>query len=382
MGLDANIFFQGAALRQANDARTQATIGNFFDKLEAKKIREQDPERMLRQAVARKISGEATPEDEKLIQFESVLKGGETKYMPDEFGNVRAVTQPTLYDRLYGAGGQQPYQPQYPVMGEMSIPSIDMGSDAMPRMPADMSRPLTTADLSSDVFAGGEKGIDLNRIANARVENAARVNMPASDVSPTNAMVANSPKGAVKAFETDEAIRQKKAEADINVSTKKGESYATKTGQITAENEAKLPAIRGFIEELEAFGKEKVQKLPSGLAGSIAAKATNLAGVPNEQAIAQADLDSILPTLLAQAKQITRQAGEGTFTDYDAQALEKMIWNDSDSMAVKLSKYNTILDAMRRAENRILKITVNPTQPENAQTNDVQSIIDKYTKNK
>jgi hypothetical protein len=342
---------------------------------------------MLRRAVARTVAGEGTPEDEALIKFESILKGGETKYMPDEHGNVRAVTQPTLYDRLYGSGGPSTYQPQYPATGDLTIPTMTTEEFENPKTgsmstPADISNPLTTADLNSDIFSGGEEGIDLKRIADAKNKNAERVNQPAMDLSPSNAFVSKTPAGQKKAFETDEAIRQKKAEANINVATKKEESYATKTGQIQAENEAKLPAIRGFIQELESFGEENVKKLPSGLAGSIAAKATNIAGLPNQQALAQADLDSILPTLMGQAKQITRQAGEGTFTDYDAQALEKMIWNDADSLPVKVKKYNTILGAMKRAEERLTGQEMPSTNAPQQDTNNIDFLINKYAPNK
>lgn len=226
MPLDPNIFFQGAALRNANNQQLQSTIGGVVDRLYEQRKLEQDPERQLRASVARVVSGSGTPEDEALIKFESILKGGETKYMPDEFGNVRAVTQPTLYDRLYGAGGQQPYQPQYPAMGDMSVPAMDSIDVSTPKMPADISRPLSQADLSSDIFANGEKGIDLNRIAQARIDNAARVNMPAGDLV----------KPSEKAYIDSTAFGQKERySADVDLNKKRQEE------QMKIEMEAKKP---------------------------------------------------------------------------------------------------------------------------------------------
>jgi hypothetical protein len=287
MALDPNIFFQGAALKQANDQRLQSTIGSLMDKLQEQRKLEQDPERMLRRAVARTVAGEGTPEDEALIKFESILKGGETKYMPDEEGNVRAVTQPTLYDRLYGSGGPSTYQPQYPAMGEMSIPAMDSVDMSVPKMPADMSRPLTTADLSSDIFANGENGINLDRIAQARVENAARVNQPAMDLSPTNAYVATTPKGRVKAFETDEAIRQKAAELEIE-SQKKKESAAPKAQASLADFEAKVKNMNSVIDQA-------INDVGMLSAGYIGQKTKDVGGTP------AANLAATLETIKADA---------------------------------------------------------------------------------
>lgn len=263
MPLDPNIFFQGAALRQANDARTQATIGNFFDKLQAKKLAEQDPERMLRQSVARVIKGEGTQEDQDLIKFESVLKGGATTYKPDEFGNVRAMTEPTLYDRLYGSGGQQPYQPQYPAMGDVSIPTMDSIDMTTPQMPANMSRPLTTSDLSSDIFAGGENGLDLDRIANARIENANRVNMPAGDSPMIGAgektYIDKTPFGKKERYSADVDLEKKRQEELMKIEMESQKPIALEQGKIATFAD-RMKEANKQIENLTDAQTNLVQK--------------------------------------------------------------------------------------------------------------------------
>lgn len=341
MPLDPNILFQGAALRQANDARTQATIGNFFDKLQAQKIAEQDPEKMLRKAVARQIQGQGTPEDEALIKFESVLKGGETKYMPDEDGNVRAVTQPTLYDRLYQTGGQAPYQPQYPAMGDMSMPTMDSVDVSVPNAPAPMNRPLTTADLSSDAFAGAEKGVDFNRIANARANNAARVNLPAG-VSPSNTYVANTPKGRQEAFKTDEAIRQKTVEADINAS----EAGAKKRSEMTQEQEVNTEQRKKALGEIQTNLQSLLadaKGTPSGDIEGFAATVSNRLGVPNEQAIKRARFESGKAISGLQSR-ISFLKGQGAITEDEAKQAMAFIPDPNDAYEIKIAKLQGGID--------------------------------------
>ncbi len=351
MPLDPNIFFQGAALRQANDARTQQLIGGLFDKLEARRMAEQDPERMLRASVARVVQGQGTPEDEKLIKFESILKGGETKYMPDEFGNVRAVSQPTLYDRLYGAGTQP-----MAVYGQDGggIPPVDMASLEGPTSIMDkIPLPPMGGQYTGDNFEGGEPGIDLQRIADAKVRNAAAVNKPAIPLSKTNAYVATTKVGQLEGFKTDEAIREAQAKADIGASSKQAETVAAKRGEAQVSNEQKIQAVNNMISNLENFGIETVKQLPSGMLENIATKAINLSGNSNAATKAQARLDSTLPLLMANAKELTRSAGEGTFTDADQRIISNMFFNDNDSLDTKIEKYNTLLDIFKRTHDRL-----------------------------
>ena len=223
MPLDPNIFFQGAALRQANDARTQQLIGGLFDKLEARRMAEQDPEKQLRQAVFRISSGKGTPEDEQLIKAESLLRGSKTQYQPDAFGNVRAVSEPTLYDRLYGAGTQA-VSPQAMGMpaSDISLP-VPVGA-APPKSVMD-AIPRLDVSMLGDNFQGGEPGIDLQRIADAKVNNAVAVNKPAPQfISPAEKQAIDAMGYGQKArYEADMDLQKKKAESDIALQQKQAE---------------------------------------------------------------------------------------------------------------------------------------------------------------
>ena len=143
MPLDSNIFFQGAALRQANDARLQQQIGSVFDRLAAARLKQQelesDPKRKLQAAAERMVMGEATPADEVLLKATSALEGPKMQMVTDELGNMRAVPAPTMFDSLSAMSQRKPYQPQYQPVGQIGqadlsgvdIPQVDMGM-AMP----------------------------------------------------------------------------------------------------------------------------------------------------------------------------------------------------------------------------------------------------------
>lgn len=357
MPLDPNIFFQGAALRQANDARTQQLIGGLFDKLEARRMAEQDPERMLRASVARVVQGQGTPEDEKLIKFESILKGGETKYMPDEFGNVRAVSQPTLYDRLYGAGTQP--MTVYEQGGQGGgIPPVDMASLEGPTSIMDkIPLPPMGGQYTGDNFEGGEPGIDLQRIADAKARNAAAVLQPASNVSPASSYVSRTPKGQIKSFETDEAIRQKAAEADITAS----EAGAKKRSELTQESEVNkeqrqqaLAEIQGNLQKL----LEDAKGTPSGLIEGTAATATSMLGVPNEKALKRARFESGKAISGLQSR-ISFLKGQGTITDAEAKQAMAFIPEPNDPYEVKIAKLQGGIDYINGAIGQPITPSIN-----------------------
>lgn len=261
MPLDPNIFFQGAALRQANDARTQQLIGGLFDKLEARRMAEQDPERMLRASVARVVQGQGTPEDEKLIKFESILKGGETKYMPDEFGNVRAVSQPTLYDRLYGAGTQP--MTVYEQGGQGGgIPPVDMASLEGPTSIMDkIPLPPMGGQYTGDNFEGGEPGIDLQRIADAKARNAAAVFQPAGGLSTPNetTRIDATPYGQKERYKADVDLQKKRLEKQIDIEAKAQEPLTLEQGKVAtfADRMAEANKTIGELTNVQTDLKQK-----------------------------------------------------------------------------------------------------------------------------
>lgn len=364
MPIDASLFMQFANQRAQEDANFQNALAQGINNYTTGRARKQELD-LKKQELAKtafdidKLSAQAayksfmgiplTPDDQAALQVKSLFEGQKTTYQPDANGAIRAVSQPTIWDRFQQMQGGQQYQGSFPPMGQQQPAQGGMAATNLGPMPS-----ISVDQLSPPAALTPQQAAALDARGNPFASEAA----PLPGTLPARKIVAPQlPYGAtntdVEAAKADIGLQRTAAEADVTAPAKQAESYGATTGKLAAENEAKLPAIEGFIEELQSFGKENVAKLPSGALESGAAAVSNFFGFPTESAIAQADLDSRLPILLGQAKQIVRQAGEGTFTDYDAQALEKMIWKDTDSMPVKMKKYETILGAMQRAQQRI-----------------------------
>lgn len=371
MPIDASLFMQFAQQRDAQNQALANSLNDMANQMGAVRLRREETaaekdakglniDSLANQAAYKSFMGmPLTPDDQAALQVKSLFEGQKTTYEPDANGAIRAVSQPTIWDRFQSMQGGMRYQGRFPPIGQsqpsqVGIPQADMMP--MPQVSiADLIAPVERVPLAPPSALTPQQAAALEARGNPFVGEAAP--LPTAQQPIRKITAPQLPYGAtntdVKAAEADIGLQKTSAEADISAPTKQAEGYATKSGQLAAENEAKLPAIEGFIQELESFGVENVAKLPSGALESGAATVSNFFGYPTESAIAQADLDSRLPMLLGQAKQIVRQAGEGTFTDYDAKSLEKMIWKEADSERVKMQKYETILNAMKRAQQRI-----------------------------
>lgn len=343
MPLDPNIFFQGAALRQANDARLQQQIGSIFDRLAAARLKQQeiesDPKRKLQAAAERMVSGQGTPEDEIFLKAASALEGPKMQMTSDPVtGAAHFVQGPSLIDSLMAASGKQ-YRPQYNPVGQVG--QADFTGMDIPAV--DLNQPAPQGPIPPPMKPQG----------NNLVENLMKQDIFQTPQIAGEGRYAGSPNQMRAVGEANVALRQKSGEADISASQKGAETYESETAKIAAAKQSKADALGNFIAQLESFGEENVSKLPGGLVGSIAAKATNLANVPSESAKAQARFETNFPILIAEAKNFVRTAGEGTFTDADRKAIEKMVWNDSDALEVKKEKYNELLRIMKNSRSNI-----------------------------
>jgi hypothetical protein len=346
MPLDPSIFFQGAALRQANDARLQNTIQGAIERLYAARQKQMeidsDPERQLFESVSRVVSGQGTPEDAIRIQAQSALEGQKTQYTKDEMGNLVPSTGPSLYDRVYGQGKPSAYKPIYPSEQELGqIGQADFTGIKIPQV--DMNAPIQGGAVRPPMPPDGYKGV-LDRLM-------------AQDVLSPDAIAGagrytGSPAQQKKTGEANIDIAQKKIEAGITPTQKGAETLETERAKTVAANEGKVAALSSMIDELEAF-QPNIEKLPSGAIQSMAASATNLAGVPSNKALAQARMESTFPVLLSNAKQLVRTAGEGTFTDADQRIINDMLFSKNDANEVKAEKYNTLVDIFKRTRSRL-----------------------------
>lgn len=358
MPIDPNILMQGAQLQIASRNQLSNDLDNALKLYQDAKTKGFDFDKLSQRAAIKAMNGTATADDYNILGAKDLLDGQKIAYTQAPSGELIPTTQPSIMDRLQGMGARQ-YNPSYPPLGAAPTPNAPMIQPTVNATGAEGALgPIPS--IADSLLGQSAPGISSKPPAaltpqqqealNARGDVMNRPAMPLPQITPP---AGAGPKTVQAAQEANVELSKTAAQSDIAAPAKGAEAYATKTGQLAAENEAKLPAIQGFIQELTSFGEENVKKLPSGTGESIAAWVSNKAGYPTESAIAQADLDSRLPLLMGQAKQIVRQAGEGTFTDYDAKALTNMIWESNDSTPVKLKKYETILGAMQRAEKRI-----------------------------
>lgn len=172
MALDPSIFFQGAALQQANAARTQQTIQNVFDRLAAQKIKEQELERQkatdyegsaYRVLMAQQAGVQPDPEDLLRAQAWDKMNTAQNAIDPVT-GNIYAKNR-SLFDSMAAT-------PAAP-MGAVDIENLT---------PMDESQLTTPYPRQANVPLPPRGGVDMGRIEQARSDNAARVNQPAMDM--------------------------------------------------------------------------------------------------------------------------------------------------------------------------------------------------------
>lgn len=363
----ANIVMQSIGYDQANQralfdrlmgiAQLGENKRQFNDTMDYNRNKPKDlslQEQILQDVMAYK-QGTATPEQKLRLQSYADMEGDKTQYQADAYGNVRAVTSPNPIGVMLGGGGA----------ADKLFDTA--GLEEMPAQPTPMRNSTGAGDMlfeTSSALPQFDPGMAPNRPLNP--EEFEKMSMTGSipdalpTLPPASGNYSGSPvediergKERAKVEAAGSMLPVKAAEADIAASGKMAESYANKTGENQATADVKLEALNSMISELEAFGADTVSKLPGGATGYAGAYMSNKLNVPSGAAIAQGKLDSTLPMLMSQAKNLTRSAGEGTFTDADQKLINDMFFNETDSTSVKMEKYKTLLEVFGRARDRI-----------------------------
>lgn len=128
MAIDPNIFFQGAALRQANDARLQNTFETlaktFMDRRAQQLKMEQDPD-----YIGQKIAAgqEITPQQQAIMRYRDTEQRVKNAQIDPNTGTM--VLGPSLFDSLAPKSTDMPYQVQSPLF---KSPSASLASPAAP----------------------------------------------------------------------------------------------------------------------------------------------------------------------------------------------------------------------------------------------------------
>lgn len=181
MPLDPGIFFQGAALQQANAARTQATMDNLFNRFAAQKQRQQELEQKkatdyegsaYRVLMAQQAGQQPDPQD--LLRAQAWDKMQSTKVAVDPVtGNVYSP-RTSLFDNM-AAAPSAPYQPQYAPPEAVDIENL------APMLESQLTAPYPS-QANVPLPPRGGQGVDMERIAQARIDNQARLGQPAMDM--------------------------------------------------------------------------------------------------------------------------------------------------------------------------------------------------------
>lgn len=186
MPLDANIFLQGAALKQRNAENFGQTLNGVVDAF--KKDKSGLDLTKLAEAAVYKYSMGIEPNEQEIaaVRAKGMLDGSKTEYKPDEKGNIRAITNPSPYAALAEILGGKKGPAGMPAYSTPMVPSSVVGATGP-----------TDAMIDSMAKPGPNpfpQGPDMGPINQARVANAGAVNQPASlDIEALMAMSGNTP---------------------------------------------------------------------------------------------------------------------------------------------------------------------------------------------
>lgn len=170
MAFDANIILRGQAMQQSQQDnlfnRLNSMAQNKRDnqyrdemlKLKKQQVSKQDFdfEKMAQQALLRKVSGQSTEQDDMLLQAYSAFEGPKTSLQADPYGDVKAVTQPALWDRLQSIGrtpGINPGAEYGRPNGPQNIGAQGQGTNPAPSMNYEDIKPALGSQLAEMAFA-------------------------------------------------------------------------------------------------------------------------------------------------------------------------------------------------------------------------------------
>lgn len=320
MPLDPSIFLQGAALAQKdremllNSIKEGLSNNIEMQKLgverEKSKLAGFDLEKLAQgYQIKQNLGVEASPEEkaafDTFLQFQS---------------SERAVDPVTgnLYPKFQWSGQTGLNLNAFGPQGQGSNPAISQPYDQITPMPIDLAQveKLTQgqpANVSGVVPGAPGLNLEIMRPRNPKAEQAS-------------------------------------IESDINASSAGAETYAKTIAENAAERENTLVSLDTVLSSLNDLEKI-IGATPSGGLQASAAKIGNFFGRPNPQALAQADVDAAMPTILSNVKTVIRQKGEGTFSDADQKLLDRMLPLDSDSTPVKIRKLVAVRKEFERLKN-------------------------------
>jgi len=170
---------------------------------------------------------------------------------------------------------------------------------------------------------------------------------------------------------TDVLPKNEATKAAIGVMAKGDEVTAIKQAEYSSAKPKKLDAI-GRIKSNMLEASKSLEDLPRGKiqqAGKYAA--SDIAGFPTKMATASAKINTLLPAIVQDIKQLVREPGEGTFTDADQALVAQMAFDPNAPLEAKLASYEALMGVMERYEQSLGKSNVQPIK--------VEDLIRKYS---
>jgi len=352
MGLDPSIFFRGAELQANNTARTQATVANFFDKLQAQKLKQQE----LEKAKETDYEGSAY----------RVLMAQQAGVTPDPADLLRAKawdTMQTSQNAINPATGEafpkntsifgtlqnapaSPYQGTY-------APPVMTPSEPYPtmNMPAGGNRPVV-----NDIGMGNLNdmvpplGDNYDQVSGGVDRNAAR-GLP----MPTNT------KQAQTTFEAQTDLAKQANQADIEASKAGAEKRSVMEQESAVTSEQRKKAMTEIQTNLESLLKD-AKGTPSGVIEGAAASASSALGFPNEAAKKRARFESGKAISGLQTR-IAFLKGQGTITDAEAAQAMAFIPAPNDPYPIKVEKLQGGIDYIKEITGQPLQSGPSTNKP-------------------
>lgn len=368
MPLDPSIFMQYAQLKQRQNENLQNSFGGAVDDYTESKNKGFDLEKLAQQAVLKSEMGVQPSPDEQAAfnayqKFEGA-KQGMDPYTGQVYPKYKAFGLSgqsggfdlgAIANKVPGFAGGMIDPSAIQSMPDSFIGGTNdvVGQAAAPAVPLDVSMLQPTGDPNMDAYRAKMFEMNQGMVGDALPEVAPKMSgFDLSTVAPTLGLTpeqkAMSPR---KANEAEIDFATKQAEVPIEASKAAAVETAKKGAEITATSEAKKKSLDQAIPLIEEIEKT-VGSTPSGYIDSMAAAATNLAGVPTPKAVAQGDIEPKYELLTTQMKNYIRGPGEGTWTDADQRKLDKLVPKPTDSVEVKKSKLKSLKAELLRAQGK------------------------------
>ena len=332
MPLDPSIFLRGAEMQANNAARTQATIGNFFDKLaEAKKAKPLDLENAAQEWVYRKSSGlPTTPELDAKAKAYDVFQTSKNSVNPAT-GEVYPQNR-SIFDAI---GGIEPVPYQSP-WTPPETPGINPTGGAMPPMVSPTANPRDLTDknglpvqfpmgnVNDAVPSLPPIGDNYNEVNGGVIRQGALPTLPA----PSN------PKQAQTSFEAATDIAKLSAVEDAKV---RAGAAADERKVAKMENDT-LPILQDMLAI-----NEKTLDMPYAGTGIVQGGARMV----NPEAATQMDL--LKQNRLDLAAPLAKQLGVNP-TDKDFQATLNRIFDENASKASRKAQIENLMKKIQRKQ--------------------------------